>query len=74
MCVLRMYVCVRAHVCECVPMHMCVSKHVYGCVPMHMCVSVCVLEPSMAVVSLLMIIGRRKITRVTQITNYFIMQ
>lgn len=31
-------------------------------------------EPSMAAMSLLVIVGRRNITRVTQITNYFIMQ
>lgn len=51
-------VCARAH------MHtrVCSRAHVHAW------------EPSMAAVSLLVTVRRRNITRVTQITNYFIMQ
>lgn len=53
---------------ECVCVRVCVRT--YAC--SHACVHVW--EPSTAAVSLLVIVGRGNITRVTQITNYFIMQ
>lgn len=64
-------------VCQCVCL--CVNEGMCQCVHMRVraCACVCVYvywNPSMATVSLLVIMRRRKITGVTQITNYSIMQ